>query len=125
MYISECSVDTIFKCWKHTHIAGDLIKSRLQKVHRQLAYTVCNLANGQSQCHFRVQCASLTQRWWHASALGAYPPYQFNWTAAQHQDSYTHTYFLEPDGSFIVTNMGAIYWSPWTGNGRLHAAPEL
>lgn len=74
---------------------------------------------------FKEHCVGLSQKWWHVTALGAYPPYQFNWTAAPNQDSNTHAYFLESDGSFIVTNMGAIYWSPWTVNRRLHAAPEL
>lgn len=41
-------------------------------------------------CPFRVQCVSLTMRWWHVSAMGAHPPHQVNWTAAQHQHSYTH-----------------------------------
>lgn len=38
MYISESSMDIIFKCWEHTHTAGDLIKSRQQKFHRQLVH---------------------------------------------------------------------------------------
>lgn len=99
---SEYSKNTIFKCCRHMHIAGDLQSQTIS------AYATLFLDSG-VECHFRVQCVSLTKRWCHASALGAYPPYHFNWTAAQDQDSYTRTDFLESDGYFIVTNMGEIY----------------
>lgn len=125
--ISECLMverGRMWACWKQTHTDGGSGQSWQQHFHGKWV-NMQPSSTALFQDSGFVPCSDIETR--DGGMLVPWVLRHLTNLIGQLLGTNSHTHIpstLSLMAPFIVTNMRAIYWSPWTVNRRLHAAQE-